>query len=144
MENGQPHSPEGGFTYSYSAPTEEERREIVAIRSQYAARSERELAFERLKLLDRRVRRVPAVLFGIQVAAGVLMFGGGLALCLEGVAVAAFIAGTVLCVLGGALFGLSWLTKKAARAKLSAKYGGEILKLSARLLGEKGEDDGAR
>ena len=144
MENGKSHGPEEGFTYSYSAPTEEERREIVAIRSQYAARSESDRALERVKLLDKKVRRLPLWLCGLQAAAGVLIFGGGMALCLEVAAVAAIAGGIALSIAGAALCGLAHLTKKCARRRLKEKYGDEILRLTEQLLGGEGGGNGAK
>ena len=82
------------FNYTYSAPTEEERREIESIRSAYTG-GEHARKLERLRSLNKHVRNMPmcvALTLGI---VGVLIFGLGMTMILEwsvlagGVAVAA-------------------------------------------------------
>ena len=77
-------------------------------------------------------------------AAGVLIFGGGMALCLEGATVAAIAGGIALSIVGAALCGLAHLTKKCARRRLKEKYGDEILRLTEQLLGGEGGGNGAK
>ena len=121
------------FEYGYSAPTAEERREIEGIRNKYLPADERQRKFERLKALDRRVKR-PAVWLAVALAVcGTLLFGLGLAMALEwelylwgGVAAA---AGFALAVLTAPLYRLVYRRRKK-------KYAGQILRLSAELLNE--------
>ena len=125
-----------GFSYTYSAPTEEERREIVSIRSQYVARSERENKMELLRRLDGRVRRVPLALSLVAGIVGVLTFGGGLALCLQSEGAAFFAAGIFLCAAGAAIAGVAKLVYNFFARIMRKKYGRKILKLTEELLGE--------
>ena len=63
-----------GFEYSYSAPTAGERREIEGIRSKYMPADERQQKLERLKALDRKVKR-PAVLLAAAAPLYRLVYG---------------------------------------------------------------------
>ena len=47
------------FSYTYSAPTEEEREEINIIRRQYLPQSDTEAKLSRLRRLDSRVNGIP-------------------------------------------------------------------------------------
>ncbi|MDE7265511.1 MAG: hypothetical protein K2N52_04485, partial [Clostridia bacterium] len=67
------------FDYTYSAPTEEERKEIEALRREYSP-SENKGALEQLRALDKKVRLpadIAAVVLGI---AGLLLLGVGMCL----------------------------------------------------------------
>ncbi|HIY99559.1 MAG TPA: hypothetical protein H9676_02515 [Firmicutes bacterium] len=120
------------FSYTYSAPTEEERREIESIRSEYS-RDERSEKLERLRRLNARVKNVSmcvALTLGI---AGLLVFGLGMAMILEwgilvgGVAVAAVGA----LPMAGAAPAYNLVLRHEKQ-----KYGSEIVRLSEELLGE--------
>lgn len=120
------------FSYTYSAPTEEERREIESIRSEYS-RDERSEKLERLRRLNARVKNVSmcvALTLGI---AGLLVFGLGMAMILEwgilveGVAVAAVGA----LPMAGAAPAYNLVLRHEKQ-----KYGPEIVRLSEELLGE--------
>ena len=120
------------FSYTYSAPTEEERREIESIRSEYS-RDERSEKHERLRRLNARVKNVSmcvALTLGI---AGLLVFGLGMAMILEwgilvgGVAVAAVGA----LPMAGAAPAYNLVLRHEKQ-----KYGPEIVRLSEELLGE--------
>ncbi len=120
------------FTYTYSAPTADERREIEGIRRQYAGEKEFS-AFDRLKALDKKVRRVPRTVAAVAAVAGLLVFGGGMAMFMEAGMIAAGIAVAAI----GALFALTAIPVfKLLRAKLKKKYAPEILRLSDDLLKE--------
>ena len=120
------------FSYTYSAPSEEERREIECIRSEYS-RDERSEKLERLRRLNARVKNVSmcvALTLGI---AGLLVFGLGMAMILEwgilvgGVAVAAVGA----LPMAGAAPAYNLVLRHEKQ-----KYGPEIVRLSEELLGE--------
>ena len=51
------------FNYTYSAPTEEERKEIDSIRRKYAPQEQTETKLQRLRRLDKLVRQPP--IFGL-------------------------------------------------------------------------------
>lgn len=119
------------FEYTYSAPTENEKKEIESIRRQYAPKTQNQTKFDRLKALDKKVKSL-AKLVSLNVGiAGTLIFGTGLTMVLEwkiwfwGIAV----------MLVGAITVLSTYTiygKLIDHGK--KKYGDEILKLSDELL----------
>lgn len=123
------------FSYTYSAPTEEERREIEEIRRVYtAAEPRKENKLERLRALHQRAQR-PALIAALSLGiAGVLLFGLGMSMTLVwdlfagGTAVAA--AGLAAAIAARPVFGA--LLKRGKR-----KYGAEILRLTDELLQEK-------
>ena len=125
------------FRYVYAAPTAEQRREIDGIRRQYLPRSEAEEKFERLKRIDRRAKQLPRAAAIALAAAGVLVFGTGLALALEWNALA---WGSAVCALGATLAALARPLHTVLSRRAKRKYGAEILELSAALLEEKNED----
>lgn len=122
------------FSYTYSAPTERERREIEDIRSRYRPEGEPESAFAKIKRLDSLVKKVPsAVAVSIGIV-GTLAFGGGMAMTLEWDMLAGGIAVSVV----GALFiAAAYPLYKLIFGRLKKKYAPEILKLSEELLHEK-------
>ena len=125
-----------GFSYTYSAPTEEERREIEGIRSAYMPPSLRDGKMERLRELDSRVRNMPSAAAIAVGVVGLLIFGGGLSLCLVEYSAAKLVAGIVLCAAGIAAMLLAKPVHSRISRRMKAKYGQEILKLSEELLGE--------
>ena len=87
------------FRYTYSAPTDGERKEIERIRREYLPDAHGE-KMTRLRALHARVRNVPMALAVTLGVAGVLLFGLGMSmvlvwnLLLAGSAVAAVHAGS--------------------------------------------------
>ncbi len=125
---------ENRFHYTYTAPTEEERKEIDSIRRQYTADGEAEGRLVRLRRLHARVKNGATSLALCLGIGGCLLFGLGLAMVLEwkvivwGVLVAAVGALPMAC----AYPVYTWRLKRN-----KAKYGGEIIKLSEELLAGK-------
>lgn len=134
--DGQQNREDGAFFYSYAAPTGDERREIESIRSRYSARSAAEVKLEYVKKLDARVRNVPRAAAAALITAGVLVFGGGLALCLEGEGEVSLAVGIALAVVGIAVAVLAKPVYARAKRAMKKKYGATILKLTSDLLGE--------
>ena len=64
------------FHYTYSAPTEEERKEIKRLRSQYLP-APQEGALARLKQLDKKARTIPTAILLTLGVVGTLIFGLG-------------------------------------------------------------------
>ena len=123
---------ENKFKYTYSAPTQEERREIESIRAAYE-RNPRAEKLARLRRLNARVKNAAmsiALSLGI---IGVLVFGLGMAMTLSwgmiaaGVAVSA--AGIVPKALAAPAYNL--ILRRGKK-----KYGEEIVRLSEELLDE--------
>ncbi|HIX09401.1 MAG TPA: hypothetical protein H9683_04380 [Firmicutes bacterium] len=123
------------FRYTYTAPTEEERREIESIRAAYRkdVRSEK---LERLRRLNARVKNVAMSVALTLGVLGLLVFGLGMTMILEwgilagGVAVSA--AGVL--PMAAAAPAYNFVLRRGKE-----KYGEEIVRLSEELLGD---DDG--
>ena len=120
-----------GFEYTYSAPTEAERREIARIRKQYEAKDEKQIKLERIRKLDSFVQNFSTILALVLGIMGTLIFGLGLSMVLVW---DIFVFGIVVCVIGIcpmiAAYPLYVITLK----KNKEKYGEEILRLSEELL----------
>jgi uncharacterized membrane protein len=120
------------FSYTYSAPTEEERREIDSIRQRYVKQERNEESkLERLRKLDGKVRNpatIIALVFGI---VGLLTFGLGLTSVLEW---NLWTEGIVLMIVGFIPVALAYPIHGLILARNRKKYGDEIIKLTEELL----------
>jgi hypothetical protein len=122
------------FEYSYSAPTEAERKEIESIRRQYVAEEKREETdMEKLRRLDAKVRNMPTMYALIMGVFGILVFGLGLAMVLEW---GMMLWGIVVMVVGALPMGLAYPIYQFTLKEGKKKYGAEILELSEKLLNE--------
>ena len=122
------------FEYSYSAPTEAERKEIESIRRQYIAEEKREETdMEKLRRLDAKVRNMPTMYALIMGVFGILVFGLGLAMVLEW---GMMLWGIVVMVVGALPMGLAYPIYQFTLKEGKKKYGAEILELSEKLLNE--------
>lgn len=120
------------FTYTYSAPTEAERREIESIRRQYEPENKTPDKVERLRQLHSKVvGRANAVALVLGIV-GILIFGLGLSLVLEfeGFRVLGVIIAAVGAIPAAIAFPIYKVVIKAGKRK----YGEEIVKLSDELL----------
>lgn len=122
------------FDYSYSAPTEDERREIEDIKRQYVAPPQKEDKLEKLRKLNGRVTKPPLIMCLIMGIFGILVFGLGMTMVLEWNLLA---WGIVVGVTGAAVAGVSYPVYKALLKRNKAKYGQRIIELSNELLNEK-------
>ena len=118
------------FRYTYSAPTDGERKEIERIRREYLPDAHVE-KMVRLRALHARVRNVPTALAVTLGVAGVLMFGLGMSMVL---AWNLLLAGSVVAAVGCVPMALAYPVYNAAVRAMKKKYGGEILRLSDELL----------
>ncbi len=126
------------FRYVYSAPTERERREIESIRAAYLPDAERRSKTEQLRRLDARARRLPTAAALTTGIAGLLAFGGGMALTLE---LGQPVWGIVLSLLGAAVAAAAYPLHKLLLRRARKKYGARILVLCDELLPEAKEKD---
>lgn len=123
------------FNYTYSAPTEEERREIESIRSAYTG-GEHARKLERLRNLNKHVRNMPmcvALTLGI---VGVLIFGLGMTMILEWSVLAGGVAVAALGVLPMAFAAPAY---NLVLKREKEKHKDEIVRLSEELLNEQNE-----
>ena len=122
------------FNYTYSAPTEAERREINSIKRQYAPADGKEAKLQRLRALDGRVKSVPRAVALTLGVVGLLIFGTGLTCILEW---GLWLPGALLMVAGVPVFSVAYPVYTHLLKKGKKKYGEEILRLSDELLNEK-------
>lgn len=125
------------FNYTYTAPTERERREIEGIRKQYQDPEKSMSKLERLRALDARVKNTANVVALIVGIVGTLIFGVGLCLVLEW---AQIVWGIVVAAIGVIPIALAYPLYTAVLKTSKKKYGEEILRLSEELLkGDEGK-----
>lgn len=125
------------FSYTYSAPTEEERREIEDIRSAYAPATESEDKLTKIRALNERATRparIAALTLGI---GGILLFGLGMSMTLAWELIA---GGIVVAAIGMLATIVANPVRRALLNLGKRKYGAEILRLTDELLGEKNTD----
>lgn len=121
------------FRYTYSAPTESERREIEDIQKQYAPADPADNKMARLRRLNARVRNI-SVCIGLSLGVvGLLLFGAGMSFTL---AWDNYLAGILTSVAGIAVMAAAKPVYKAVLKKCKNKYGEEILSLTRELLNE--------
>ena len=121
------------FNFRYTAPSQEERKEIDSIRRQYAPQEHVESKIERLRRLDAIVKNTAIIWSLVFGVVGALIFGLGLTMILEW---SIWLWGIVLMVLGCVPIAIAYPVYKLLLQKGKAKYGDEILSLSEELLNE--------
>ncbi len=119
------------FEYTYSAPTESEKKEIEIIRQKYANEGKTETPIERLKRLDAKVKTTANCVAIILGVVGCLIFGTGLTMVIEW---QLWVYGIVVMTFGSLPMILAYPAYNMAFKKGKKKYGDEILKLSNQLL----------
>ena len=121
------------FNFRYTAPTEEERKEIDSIRKQYLPKEQSETKLERLRRLNSLVKN-SAIIWALTIGVlGCLVFGLGLTMVLEWKVIP---WGVLVAVIGCAPMAISYPIYKLVLKKNKARYGEEILRLSEELLNE--------
>lgn len=120
------------FNYTYTAPTEEERREIESIRNAYLPQNKEEKSkLQRLIYLNKKVNNTAkAVAISVGVV-GLLIFGLGMSMAMEW---ALYVWGTVVSLVGCAIMAVAYPLMRLTLKKLKKKYSKEILQLSDELL----------
>ncbi|MDE6189737.1 MAG: hypothetical protein K2G37_05580 [Clostridia bacterium] len=122
---------EDKFEYTYSAPTESERRAIEDIKKQYEPKKQADSDFERLRKLDEKVKRPPAVVSAIVGIVGTLALGLGMTMILEwGI----MLWGVVVGVIGLALAAAAYPIYNAIFKRNKKKYADQIIRLSNEIL----------
>ena len=125
------------FNYTYTAPTERERREIEGILKQYQDPEKSMSKLERLRALDARVKNTANVVALIVGIVGTLIFGVGLCLVLEW---SKIVWGIIVAAIGAIPIALAYPLYTTVLKSNKKKYGEEILRLSEELLkGDEGK-----
>lgn len=121
------------FNFKYTAPSQEERKEIDSIRRQYAPQEKTETKIERLRRLDGLVKNTAIIWSLVLGVLGCLIFGLGLTMILEW---DILLWGIILMVVGSVPMAVAFPIYNKLLKKGKAKYGDEILRLSEELLNE--------
>ena len=121
------------FNFRYTAPTEDERREINSIRRQYSPQEKTESKLEKLRRLDALVKNTATVVAFVMGIVGCLIFGLGMSMIVEWNIV---LWGISVCIVGGVMMLIASPVYKAVLNKGKRKYGQQILSLSDELLNE--------
>ena len=122
------------FNYTYSAPTEQERREIDSIRRQYEPQSDKEAKLQKLRVLNSRVQSIPQIVSLCIGILGLLIFGLGLSMILVW---NLYVLGIIIVTLSLPIMIIAYPVYNFVLSEYKTKYGDEILKLSDELLNEK-------
>lgn len=121
------------FEYKYSAPTQDERKEIEYIQSQYAKKPNTLTKLDYLRKLDNKVKNTPAAIALAMGIIGTLIFGLGISMVLEWQIT---IWGAVVGVIGLIPIIMAYFVYNKIYNALKNKYSDEILKLSSELLSD--------
>lgn len=117
-----------GFEYTYTSLGESGRREVERLMADY--RTSDDLA--RLRMLDFKARRLPALVATLMGTAGALALAGGIAMSL----MLSAVPGALLAAAGACVCAAAYPAYVRALKRGKAKYGEEILRLTDKLLGE--------
>ncbi len=121
------------FNYTYSAPTEEERKEIDSIRRKYTPQNKEETKLQRLRRLDALVKNTPTIWALCLGIVGCLVFGVGLTMILQWSIV---LWGVIVSIVGAIPMAIAHPVYKKTLQKYKKRYGDEILKLSDEILND--------
>lgn len=121
------------FNFKYTAPTENERKEIDRIRRQYLPTEKTETKLDRLRRLDALVKNTATIWSLCLGIVGTLVLGLGLTMILEW---SIWPWGVVLMVVGSVPITIAYPVYKKVLNKYKKLYGEEILRLSEELLNE--------
>ena len=121
------------FNFKYTAPSQEERKEIDSIRRQYAPQEKTETKLERLRRLDGLVKNTAIIWSLVLGVVGTLVFGLGLTMILEW---NIWLWGILLMAVGGVPMVIAYPVYKGVLRQYKNRYGEEILRLSEELLNE--------
>lgn len=119
------------FTYDYSAPTNDERREIEDIRRRYGGEKIKDDKLAKLRNLDKKVKNLPTAVSLSLGVGGTLIFGLGLAMVLEW---EILLFGVIVMLIGCVPAAFASAAYNILLEKNKRKYGEEILLLSEELL----------
>ena len=128
------------FNYTYSAPTEEEKKQILKIQRQYIPEEQesKDEKISRLKKLDVVVKSPAKAVSSVIGVIGFLCFGLGMSMVLEWQMI---LWGAIVGIVGLVFMGIAYPIFNKILAKRKTKYADQILALSQDLLDEHKEDN---
>lgn len=118
------------FEFTYSALTEKERREVDSIRREYRQVKDKNEKLQRLRALDKKVKKLPSAVSWTLGTVGTLVLGLGMTMVLEW---EVFFWGILVGVAGIAAVAAAYPVYKTVLNRSKKKYGDEILALSEEL-----------
>ena len=121
------------FSYTYTAPTEQERAEIESIRRDYSPEGRKQTDLEKLRALDKKVKNLPTIVSLVVGIIGTLIAGLGMSMFMVWHIT---FWGIVVGIIGCIPVALAYPTYKFTLNRQKKKYGNEILELSDKLLNE--------
>lgn len=121
------------FRFKYSAPTNEERKEIESIRNSYLNNKKETSKLEELRKLDAKVKNIPLILALAVGIVGTLIFGLGMAMVLEW---SILIWGIVVCAVGLVPCCFAYPIFLLSTKRLKERYSSRIISISEELLNE--------
>lgn len=137
MENKQK---ETAFEYTYSAPTERERKEIERIRREYRPlqQGEREEKLQRVQTLHAKIVNTATAWAIVLGVVGLLVFGLGMTMCLEWGknSLPVLISGCFVSGFACIPMSVAYPLYKGILSRGKKKYGAEILELCDEILDE--------
>ncbi len=128
------------FKYTYSAPTAQEKKEILKIRSQYLPKDDeaKDEKVARLKKLDSLVKAPAKAVASIMGVIGFCCFGLGMTMSLEWQKI---VWGAIVGIVGLVLMAFAYPVFNKILANRKRKYSQRILELSQSLLNGDDEDN---
>lgn len=128
------------FKYTYSAPTAQEKKDILRIRSQYLPEDDeaKDEKVAELKKLDSLVKAPAKAVASIMGVIGFCCFGLGMTMSLEWQEI---LWGAIVGIVGLALMAFAYPVHNKIFVKRKEKYARQILELSQSLLKSDEEDN---
>lgn len=127
---------ENDFSYTYYAPSEEEKKEIESIRKEYLPKNLTMSKMDELRALNDKVKTLPMILSLTIGIVGILIFGFGLTMVLEW---QLYVFGIIVAVVGCVPMVINYSLYQYMIRRRKEKYKDRILALSEELLNEKEE-----
>ena len=127
------------FDYTYSAPTESERKEAEAYKREYMPERKQLSVIEKMRALDKKVKLPAEILAAVLGVIGTLMLGVGMCLSMDVfyLTVNLLPLGVVIGILGIAVVISDYFIYKAYLSYRKKKYADEILALTEKFLNGK-------
>lgn len=128
---------ENDFSYTYYAPSEEEKKEIESIRKEYLPKNLTMSKMDELRALNDKVKTLPMIVSLTIGIVGLLIFGFGLTMVLQW---QLYVFGIIVAIVGCVPMVINYSLYQYMIRKRKEKYKDRILALSDELLNENKEE----